>query len=266
MTRIFDALRKAQLTRPAPLPPLPAGPAAPPRPAAASAVPRVAEPRLPALESVVRAPVPEDVVRELTHMRFALESALPGKACRVVAATAAQSGVGVTSVASDLARVLAQDPAQRVLLVDANLRRPGVAAVLDLRPEASLREVLTGGADLAGNIFQVERRNLRIVCARPDAEARGMTFPLAELREFLAGIGGAYDWVVLDVPPVLESPDAAAVAAAADGAVLVLRAGRSKRPVAARAVHLLQKAGARVLGCVLNRRRHEIPDFLYRRI
>ncbi|MBI3538877.1 MAG: chromosome partitioning protein, partial [Candidatus Eisenbacteria bacterium] len=67
-------------------------------------------------------------------------------------------------------------------------------------------------------------------------------------------------------PAILESPEATDFATLADGVVLVVRAGHTKRPVVARAVDLLRKSGARVLGTVLNRRRLEIPDFLYRRI
>ena len=65
---------------------------------------------------------------------------------------------------------------------------------------------------------------------------------------------------------MLESPDASALGALADGVVLVVQAGRTKRPVLTRAADLLRKAGARVLGSVLNRRVLEIPEFIYRRI
>ena len=64
-----------------------------------------------------------------------------------------------------------------------------------------------------------------------------------------------------DPLPALELEDIAA-----DGIVLVVRSGHTKRPVVSRAADLLRKSGARVLGTVLNRRRLEIPDFLYRRI
>jgi Mrp family chromosome partitioning ATPase len=86
------------------------------------------------------------------------------------------------------------------------------------------------------------------------------------LRESLDAIAGGYDWIVIDGPPVLESPDAATLGAVADGVVVVVQAGRTKRPVLTRSVDLLSRAGGRMLGMVLNRRRLEIPDFIYRRI
>jgi Mrp family chromosome partitioning ATPase len=90
--------------------------------------------------------------------------------------------------------------------------------------------------------------------------------PPAEARAALEAFGPAYDWLILDGPPVLESPDSATLAATADGVVVVVQAHRTKRPVLARAAELLRKAGSRVLGSVLNRRRLEIPEFIYRRI
>jgi Mrp family chromosome partitioning ATPase len=64
----------------------------------------------------------------------------------------------------------------------------------------------------------------------------------------------------------LESPDAAVLAEVADGVVVVVQAGRTKRPVLTRSVDLVRRAGGRVLGIVLNRRRLEIPGFIYRRL
>ena len=77
---------------------------------------------------------------------------------------------------------------------------------------------------------------------------------------------GSFEWVVIDGPSVVESPDAASLAAQVDGVIMVLHAGRAKRPVVTRAVDMLRKSGGRVLGTVLNRRVHEIPGFIYRRI
>ena len=90
--------------------------------------------------------------------------------------------------------------------------------------------------------------------------------PAPVIRAALQSAVGAFDWVIVDGPPVVESPDAATLATLVDGVILVLHAGRAKRPVVARAVEMLRKAGGHVLGTVLNRRVHEIPGFIYRRI
>ena len=89
---------------------------------------------------------------------------------------------------------------------------------------------------------------------------------LAPVRSLLATVSGQFDWVIVDGPPVLEAPEAVDLAPLVDGAVIVVRSGHTKRPVALRAADLLRKSGVRILGSVLNRRRLEIPDFIYRRI
>jgi len=88
----------------------------------------------------------------------------------------------------------------------------------------------------------------------------------AQVRQAVDWGSSQYDWMVFDGPPVLESSDAAPIAAITDGVVIVVEAGRTKRPVLQRSVELLRKAGGHVMGSVLNRRRLEIPGFIYRRI
>ncbi len=100
----------------------------------------------------------------------------------------------------------------------------------------------------------------------PEGAFEASTLTPVSLRESLDAIASGYDWIVIDGPPVLESPDAATLGAVADGVVVVVQAGRTKRPVLTRSVDLVGRAGGRVLGIVLNRRRLEIPGFIYRRI
>jgi Mrp family chromosome partitioning ATPase len=95
---------------------------------------------------------------------------------------------------------------------------------------------------------------------------RSGVIPASAAREWIDALASRYDWIVLDGPPLLEAPDAASLAAVADGVVVVIESGRTKRPLIHRATDLLRKARANTIGSVLNRRRHEIPEFLYRRI
>jgi Mrp family chromosome partitioning ATPase len=107
--------------------------------------------------------------------------------------------------------------------------------------------------------------NLSAIPATEEAVRSGiMSAPV--IRSIIDAAVGTFDWVVVDGPPVIESPEAASLAAQVDGVVMVLHAGRVKRPVVTRAVEMLRKNGGRVLGTVLNRRVHEIPGFIYRRI
>lgn len=268
MTRILDALSKARSAQPA------RGSAAPPTPPAIYAMPpappdaaRPAAQRSLAPDGAARrrvvpfggaAELPADVQREMTGLRISLEVALTQRIPRTVMFLASQGGEGTSTVAAQFALVLAGDERLRVLLVDAHTRRPAY------RPDGSSAtdrpERAAPGWPARSDSWSPDLMPL------PD-EARGesMVSPDA-LREALDGVASAYDWIVIDGPPVLESPDAATLGAVADGVVVVVQAGRTKRPVLSRAVDLMGRAGGRVLGIVLNRRRLEIPGFIYRRI
>jgi len=247
MTRIFDALRKSQAARePAVMPPA-AAVLQPLRPAVAAG-----RTPLELAETVplrVESRLDEDTLREMSALRISLEGAMAARQPRALCFVSAQGGDGTSSVALQFAEALTRDPDLRVLLVDATLRRgsPAIEAARSATREARGR----GALDLL---------------PLGDRLRGGATVPVASFRALLDHVGAGYDWMIVDGSPLLESPEAAPLAAQLDGVVMVVRSGRSKRPVLHRALDLLRRSGANVLGTVLNRRRLEIPDFIYRRI
>jgi Mrp family chromosome partitioning ATPase len=265
VTRLFDALRKARTgdaDRPAAPPlapvfavseartarPMPDLPHAPVEAARRSIVP------LPA----AAAPAP-DVLREMTGLRVRLEAILNERIPRVVMFLAAQGGEGTSSVTLQFARALAADQRLRILLVDVHARRPEYTT--DGRPRGGRVGLLPRAG--SGNL--PHEPNLDLMPVPGALAAAGGSAPQV-LQAILQSVAGGYDWMLLDGPPVVESPDAAPLAQAADGVVMVVQAGRTKRPVLVRAVDLVNRSGGHVVGMVLNRRRLEIPGFIYRRI
>ncbi len=266
MTRIFDALKKAEASRPpAAYPVTPITPLPPPPGHAAGA--RTASVARPAPESW-RGALPllgalemtDEVIREMTALRISLEATLRDRSPRIVMFLSPQGGEGTSTVLLQFAQALARDPGVRPLIVDTHVRRP--VYEVDAAHRCALPDPrLLGGSKSA----QIATANVFVVPASEDIRRSGLFQPAA-LRQLLDATTAGFDWVLLDGPPVLESPDASALGALADGVVMVVQAGRTKRPVLTRAGDLLRKAGARVLGSVLNRRVHEIPGFIYRRI
>jgi len=257
MTRIFDALKKAQTPIVAPVTPMPGPPvpplpivtpgtAPPPMPPSRVAHPLTALPRI----EVIRIPaLDEQDMREIVALRIGLDSALAAGAGRTVMFASSQGGEGTSTVARRFAVLLAAESGRQVLLADLHARRPALSQWMD-------REI----AHPAPGVSE-----LSVLPLPADVRARGaMTATLG--RPLLEALGQAFDWVVLDGPPVLGAPESVELAGLADGVVLVVQSGSAKRPVVSRAASLLRAGGARVLGTVLNRRRHEIPEFIYRRI
>lgn len=268
MTRIFDALKKAEASRQAP----PLAPAAvnPPPAAPPAHVPSLPGLRPPvlsheswriALPLLGGAPMPDDVAREMMSLRVTLEITLRDRTPRILLFTSPQGGEGTSTIALQFAQILARDSGLRPLLVDANVRRPAFEVDAANRCAVPIPRLTEGSEEqaavVAANLF---------VAAVPDEQRQIGIYQPSVLRQLLDQASSGFDWIILDGPPVLDSPDAAAIGSIADGVVLVVQAGRSKRPVLARAAELLRKSGSQVLGSVLNRRVLEIPEFIYRRI
>jgi capsular exopolysaccharide synthesis family protein len=164
---------------------------------------------------------------------------------RVVAVTSAGAGEGRTTTATNLALTAALE-GRTVLLVEADLRRPMLQALLELAPRPGLADVIEGRAELGQAVARVGP--LSVLCAGEvvDAAASARGARLAALEEQLRA---AYDLVVLDAPPAMAFAGGDRLAAMADGALLVVRAGRTPRQVTRFALDAL---GDRALGVVLN--------------
>ena len=186
----------------------------------------------------------------LAFLRTAAGTARPD----VLVVTSALAGEGKTTTALDLARSLA-GTGERVLLVEADLRRPGLGAALGLEGGPGLSDVLAGQAELASALRPGGTEGLQVLPAGsvpPNPSELLGSPPMADL---VATLRNGFDTVVLDAPPVLPVTDAVVTAAVADGVLLLVRWGRTRRAEVAEAAAMLERGGVTVLGGVLTRRR-----------
>lgn len=164
---------------------------------------------------------------------------------RIVAVTSAGSGEGRTTTAANLAFTAALQ-GRATLLVEADLRRPVLQALLELAPRPGIVDVLEGRVELAQAVARVGP--LSVLCAGEVAEpsTAGRGARVAALEEQLRA---AYELVVLDAPPAMAFAGGDRLAGMADGALLVVRAGMTPRQVTRFALDAL---GERAVGVVLN--------------
>lgn len=183
---------------------------------------------------------------------------------KVVALTSAVEGEGKSLTAANLALVAAaSDPRRSVLLVDADLRRPRIGSLLDVEERPGLGDFLAGDATLPEVVRRAPGSPLRVLPAGPPRADAGALISSPLLREFLLQARGHFDEIYLDAPPVLPVADGALLAALADGVVLVVKAGATRRGLVWQAVESL--SGARLLGCVLNEvEASEVPQLSHR--
>lgn len=167
--------------------------------------------------------------------------------------TSAQMGEGKTSTATNLAMSFAQRQGP-VLIIDADMRRPSVAKTLGVGNEKGLSSFLTGAHLLDEVLIQYDRiPNLWILPAGPrppdPAELISSHMMDATLKDLLK----RFTQIVIDSPPLLLVTDAVILSAMVDGVILVVSSGTTGRGALSRAHRILENAGSRVLGMVLNK-------------
>lgn len=169
---------------------------------------------------------------------------------RTMLITSPQKGEGKSVTASNLALTMAQELQRRVVLVEADLRKPSLQHLFGLPPGPGLSEYLTGAVDLKDALQFVPEHNLTLLTAGAapinPAELLGST----AMRRLIDHLRTRFDRVIFDTPPVLPLADVAILAPLVDGSMLVVRAGVTPKPAIENALRAFDSS--RLLGVVLN--------------
>lgn len=174
---------------------------------------------------------------------------------RSIVITSAEPGEGKTTTATHLAIANAAR-GKSTLLVDGDLRRPSIHSKFGINPREGLSNVLTGELRWQDVVLPAEGRpNLSILTSGPGSH-RAADLIGPRLAELLDEFAKVYDLVILDAPPLLGFAECLQMASAADGVVIVSRAGKTKRKAVAMVVSMLQRLRANIIGVVLNQVTH----------
>ncbi len=185
-------------------------------------------------------------------LRTNIEFASVDAPIRTLLVASSQSGEGKTVTAANLAVVFAQ-AGRRVLLVDADLRQPGVHSMFNLPNAHGLTTLLRSEDVSVDAVAQVtEQRNLRVLTTGPLPPNPAELLGSQRMRAVLERLKAGCDLVVFDSPPLQAVADAAILGSLADGTLLVVDARRSRRRAVRQGREALTIAGATVLGAVLN--------------
>lgn len=196
-----------------------------------------------------RSPVTEAYRTLRTNVEFASVDA----PVRTLLVTSSVPGEGKTTTAANLAVTFAQ-AGRRVLLVDADLRKPGLHRILDLPNQHGLTTLLgTDQVGLESLIQGTEQDGLAVLTTGPLPANPAELLGSQRMRAILEHLTGLADLVIIDSPPLQAVTDAAILAAMVDGALLVVDGSRTRRGAVQMGREALAKADAHVLGVVLNR-------------
>jgi protein-tyrosine kinase len=168
---------------------------------------------------------------------------------KVILITSAMSGEGKTLTAMNLALTLSESFQHRVLLVDADLRRPQLHERFQVSSVTGLNDSLKSWPDRPLSVVQISPHLLLLPAGGPDSDPMRV-LSSDRMRRVITEASKEFDWVILDSPAVANLPDAHLLTSLADLAVVVAAAGRTPYVAIARTVDVIGRE--RVAGIVLN--------------
>jgi len=194
-----------------------------------------------------RSPISEAYRTLRTNLDFAgLDRAL-----KTLVVTSAGVSEGKSTTLANLAVVSAQ-AGRRVILVDADLRRPMLHQVFGLANDTGLTTMMMDDAALAAPpLRKTAVEGLSILTSGPLPPNPAEVMGSRRMEEIIAALAERADQVLFDTPPVVAVTDAAVLATKVDGVVLVVSAGHTRRDHARTAIQRLQQINARIVGAVL---------------
>ncbi|MBC8414474.1 MAG: CpsD/CapB family tyrosine-protein kinase [Nitrospira sp.] len=173
---------------------------------------------------------------------------------------------GTSTIALNLAHIFAQETSRKVLLVDANLRHASLAGFFGVVASPGLGELVSGQADIASAVRETDRENLNLLAAGAQASSPLDIFNSDALHNCIAELEKVYQYIIIDSAPVMPYADSLFLAARVDIMLLLLEAGRTRWEVAEEALKKLSNVGVEVFGTILNKKKFNIPSFIYNRL
>jgi exopolysaccharide transport family protein len=216
-----------------------------------------------AVELVTQARPQSQMAESYRALRTSLLLSNLGAPPKVIMVTSARPQEGKTTTSINTAIVLAQKEV-RVLLIDADLRRPSVHKTLGMGPRSGLSNVLTGSATLQQTVTTSPvLPNLFILPAGSPPPNPAELLASSIMRNLIAELREQYDHIVIDTPPTLSVTDAVVLSTSADSTILVIRSGQTTKQALRRARDILMQVNAHVAGVLLNAVDLASPDYYY---
>src|ERR1039458_526273 len=216
-----------------------------------------------AVELVTQVRPQSQMAESYRALRTSLLLSNLGAPPKVIMVTSALPQEGKTTTSINVAVVLAQKGV-RVLLIDADLRRPSIHKTLGMGPHSGLSNVLTGSTTIEQAITHTSiLPNLDVLTAGTPPPNPAELLASTNMRDLLAQLREQYDHIVVDTPPSLSVTDAVVLSPRADAVVLVIRSGQTTKQALRRSRDILTQVNAKVVGVLLNAVDLSSPDYYY---
>ena len=182
-----------------------------------------------------------------TNIRFAI----PGSGCKRLCLTSGLASEGKSTTILNLAMSFAETGG-RVLLIDADMRRPSQARLLIEKASPGLSNVIVGFCEAEDAIHKNVRPNLDVLFAGDIPPNPLELLGSARMKELMESLSQVYDYILVDTPPVSIVSDACEIANITDGVLFLVRQNKTEKDAVIRGLRQLELSNSRLLGFVLN--------------
>ena len=208
---------------------------------------------------------PHEFGEAFRSIRTAIVAGYPAQGAKLMLVTSAQPLEGKTTTACNIAMALSYGGA-RVLLVDADMRRPGMHRPLRLTNERGLSQVLSGQVRVRDVIQRTVDPKLLAITAGPVPPNPSELLASERMKTLLANLSsGPFDWIVIDTPPVLAVADALILVPSVSGVTFVIGSEMTRTRLAERAAESIVASRPKVLGAILNKVDFDRNKYYYSR-
>lgn len=205
-----------------------------------------------------RSPISEQYRTIRTNLQFAAVD----EEIKSILMTSAGPSEGKSMSAANLAVVYAQQ-GKKILLIDADLRKPTVHYTFRTDNLEGLSNILVGETSLLEAVSKSDVENLDIITCGPIPPNPSELLASKKMEQLLKEAYQLYDLVLFDTPPILAVADAQILANLCDGSILVVRSKQTAYEVASKSVDILKHAKAKMLGTILNDRNKKEANYYY---
>ncbi len=185
-----------------------------------------------------------------SKLRTSIEYSSVDKELKTIVVTSTNPGEGKTTVAGNLAYVLATND-KKVLIIDCDLRKPALHSRFKVSNENGLTDFLIGKVNITDVVKKVEK-DIHIITRGTKSPNPSEMLRSNMLEELLSHLGEEYDYIIIDTPPILNIDDGRILAAKCDGTVLVVRSKATKGKDVSKVIKDLQSVDVNIIGTVLN--------------
>lgn len=198
---------------------------------------------------------------EFRRLHSKLRNLNPGKEIRNLLITSATLGEGKSTTAALMAITIAKYRDTNTLLIDCDLRRPTIHKIFGLERQNGFSNIVLKNKSLKSVIKGTFVPNLKVLTSGELTKSPAEIFNLPTLKELFAECKFYFDTIVVDSAPTIPVSDTLILSSEMDGALMVVRAGKTPREMVKRAADLMRDAGMRILGVVLNNAERVLPYF-----